>query len=44
MQIWHVTKKTSVRAMVNYEMRTIADRLRGLVWSDCELGKCVTVL
>jgi hypothetical protein len=28
MKIWHVTEKTSVRATVNYEVRTNADRLR----------------
>jgi hypothetical protein len=28
MKIWRVTEKTSVRATVNYEVRTNADRLR----------------
>jgi hypothetical protein len=28
MKIWHVPEKTSVRATVNYEVRTNADRLR----------------
>jgi hypothetical protein len=28
MRIWRVTETTSVRATVNYEVRTNADRLR----------------
>jgi hypothetical protein len=28
MKIWRVTEKTSVRATVNYDVRTDADRLR----------------
>jgi hypothetical protein len=38
MKIWCVTERTSVRATVNYEVKTNADSLRGLVWSDF---KCV---
>jgi hypothetical protein len=44
MKIWRVTEKTSVRATVNYEVRTSADGLRGLVWSDYKLCKCAIVL
>jgi hypothetical protein len=44
MKIWRVTEKTSVRATVNYEVRTNADRLGVLACNDCKLRKCVTVL
>jgi hypothetical protein len=40
MKILRVTEKTSVRATVNYEVRTNADRLS---CSDCKLCKYVTV-
>jgi hypothetical protein len=37
-KIWCVTEKTNMRATVNYEVRTIADRLEVLACNDF---KCV---